>query len=68
MLTRTQKPMSIYVDRQSQQWVVRDGEGQFWVLPQTEQPWMDRRPFQLTEDVELESIPGHYRFLLGLPN
>lgn len=68
MLTYSPKAMSIYVDRESRQWIVRDGEGQFWALPQTDQPWTDRRPFNPTEDMELESIPGHYRFLLGLPN
>ena len=67
MLTLISSRLSLFVDRTSQQWVVKDGDGQFWVLPQTEHPWADRIPFSLTEDTELESIPGHYRSLLGLP-
>ena len=68
MLTLIGNRLSLFVDRASQQWVVKDGDGQFWVLPQTEHPWADRKPYCLMEDTELESIPGHYRFLLGLPN
>jgi hypothetical protein len=68
MLTLRKKAMSIYVDRESRQWIVRDLEGNFWVVPHTDHPWADRQPFCPTEDIALEPVPGHYRFLLGLPS
>ena len=37
--------VSLYVDRASQQWVVRDPEGNFWVLTTTENAWDGRQPF-----------------------
>ena len=67
MLALQKKAMSLYVDRESRQWIVRDTDGDFWVLPHTDHPWDDRSPFFPTEDTSLEPIPGHYRFLLGLP-
>jgi len=67
MLTLPKHSISIYVDHESGQWIVRDGEGSFWSLPHTDRPWDDRQPYYPTEETELEPIPGHYRFLLGLP-
>ena len=67
MLVLQNRAMSIYVDRGSGQWIVRDLEGKFWVVPLTDHPWTDRQPFYPTEETALESVPGHYRFLLGLP-
>lgn len=58
---------SIYVDRARHQWVVRDGDGNFWTVPLTEDPWDHRQPFELTEETELEPVPGHYKSVLGLP-
>lgn len=60
--------VAIYVDKANQQWVVRDGEGEFWVLPMTENPWENRRPFVPGEDTDLEPVPGHYKYMLGLPH
>lgn len=59
--------MSIYVDRSRQQWVVRDREGNLWILPSSENSWEDRQPFVPTEETELEPVPGHYKCVLGLP-
>lgn len=67
MLAVRKPALTIYVDRSSQQWVVRDAEGNIWVLPSTDNPWGDRRPFVSTDDTELEPVPGHYRYMLGLP-
>ncbi len=67
MLSLQKRQVSIYVDRESRQWIVRDAEGNFWVLPHTEHAWDDRQPYHPTEESELESVPGHYRFLLGMP-
>ena len=58
---------ALYVDKASQQWVVRDPEGNFWIVPSAENAWEGRRPFQPTEETELEPIPGHYRSLLSPP-
>lgn len=60
-------PVSIYVDRASQRWVVRDPDGNFWIVPVIDHPWDHRQPVQYTEDMKLELVPGHYKYLLGLP-
>ena len=36
---------ALYVDKASQQWIVRDAEGNFWSLPLTDNPWDERQPF-----------------------
>jgi len=59
--------VSIYVNKAGQQWVVKDSEGNFWSLPSTDNPWDKRQPFMPTEESELEPVPGHYGYLLGLP-
>jgi hypothetical protein len=59
--------VALYVDRTTQQWVVRDPQGSFWLLPAEEDSWQRRRPFQLTEDTDLETVPGHYQYMLNLP-
>lgn len=67
MITERKQVAAIYVDRSSQQWIVRDSEGSFWILPSTNTPWDDRQPFFPAEETELEPVPGHYRYMLGLP-
>jgi len=67
MLAVRKQVVAIYVDRASQQWVVRDGEGNFWMLPPGDNPWDRRQPFEPTEETDLEPIPGHYKYLLRLP-
>ncbi len=59
--------MTIYVDKASHQWIVRDPEGDFWTVPATDKAWEHREPFALTDACELEPVPGHYKYLLGLP-
>ena len=67
MLT-VRKPMAaVFVDRASQQWVVRDPEGHFWSLPSADNPWKQRQPFTPAEGAALEPVPGHYKDMLGLP-
>jgi hypothetical protein len=67
-MIRVRKPhVTLYVDRSSQQWVVLDPEGNFWLLPSAENPWDQRQPFYPTEETELEPVPGHYKHMLGLP-
>jgi hypothetical protein len=67
MLTARNRVVAIYVDRASGQWVVRDTEGLFWILPSTDDPWSDRQPFCPTEETELDPVPGHYKYMLCLP-
>lgn len=41
--------------------------GDFWQLPHTDDPWRDRVPFDPGDGADLEPVPGHYKYLLGLP-
>jgi hypothetical protein len=68
MTTARKQAMSLYVDRgYPANWIVRDGDGRFWVVPPGEGGWERRRPFQPTDETELEAVPGHYLYMLGLP-
>lgn len=67
MMTSARYAVALYVDRATQQWVVRDPDGDFWLLPADDCCWEQRQPFSLTEETELEAIPGHYRYMLNLP-
>ena len=68
MFSSSSRLAAIYVDRScTEHWIVRDPEGSFWIVPSVENAWDNRRPFQPTEETELEPIPGHYRSMLGLP-
>lgn len=66
LLTRKQT-VALYVDRACGKWIVRDPEGNFWIVPSGENGWEQREPFELEEQAELESVPGHYKNLLDLP-
>jgi hypothetical protein len=62
-----QPPVCLYVDRSLPScWVERDGPGAFWMMPVGEQAWERRQPYTLTEDAQLEPVPGHYKYLLGI--
>ena len=67
MVAVTKPVAALYVDKASRQWVVRDPEGNFWSLPSTDNPWDERQPFTPAEETELEPVPGHYKYMLGLP-
>ena len=67
MQPASKRALALYVDKVSQQWVVRDPEGSFWSLPSTDNPWDERQPFFPTEETDLEPVPGHYKDTLGLP-
>ena len=69
MVTLRKNVVNLYVDRASQQWIVLDGEGNFWLVPgECENPWNQRQPFYPNEETALEPVPGHYKYMLGLPN
>jgi hypothetical protein len=62
------KPVcTLYVDRFTKQWVLRDAEGRFWTVPGDrgvrETP---REQFFPTEESELEPVPGHDKHMLGI--
>jgi hypothetical protein len=57
----------LFVDRSSQQWIVRDPEGSLWIVPSVDNAWDHRQPFQPNEETELQQVPGHYKDMLGVP-
>jgi hypothetical protein len=68
MISAPSRMAAIFVDRTcTEHWVVRDPEGNFWIVPPVENAWDYRQPFQPTDETELELVPGHYRPMLGLP-
>jgi hypothetical protein len=68
MVALGKRMVAIFVDRACpERWIVRDAEGSFWTVPPAENPWDLREPFQPTEETELEPVPGHYKYLLGIP-
>jgi hypothetical protein len=68
MSTSSKSPASLFVDKsQPHHWIVQDPEGNFWIVPPVENPWDSREPFHPTEDSDLEPVPRHYKYMLGLP-
>jgi len=68
MMITEKRRASLFVDKACpEHWIVRDPEGNLWVLPSVDNPWDSRWPFVPTEQTELELIPGHYKPMLGLP-
>ena len=67
MLVVRKCTVALYVERSTQKWIVRDPDGNLWIVPSTEDAWDHREPFQPTEDTDLEPVPGHYKYLLQLP-
>lgn len=59
--------VALFVERSCRQWVVRDPEGSFWILPSVNHPWEHRQPFHPTPETNLEPVPGHYKDMLELP-
>ena len=68
--TTGRKPSStLYVDRFTGQWIVRDPEGEFWTVPGSENARVTQRErFFPAEQTELEPVPGHYKHMLGISN
>jgi hypothetical protein len=61
------RKLTLYIDRSKQQWIVRDHDGNFWSVPPVSEAWDQRQPYYPTEETELELVPGHYKYMLGLP-
>ena len=67
MTISAKQAVGLFVDPSYPQWIVRDPDGNFWILPSVENPWDQRQPFYPTAETELEPVPGHYKYLLNLP-
>jgi hypothetical protein len=67
MDSMAKRSVSLFVDRTSQRWVVRDPDGQFWIVPSGDDGWDERPVLDPNADVDLEPIPGHYRYLFKFP-
>jgi hypothetical protein len=67
MTTLRKSLVAVFADRASRQWIVRDPDGNYWLVPSVPDPWDHRRPFQPTEETDLQPVPGHYKDTLGLP-
>jgi hypothetical protein len=67
MTTLPRTKVALYIDPATRQWVVRDPDGNFWLVPSSEDGWEQRQPLEVSEDSELEPVPGHYQYMLGLP-
>jgi hypothetical protein len=67
--TSRRQAVALFADRSSRRWIVRDPEGNFWVLPPVENSWDHREPIQPTDEAaaDFERVPGHYKAMLGLP-
>ena len=63
----TRRLVALFVEKSSQQWIVRDPEGNFWIVPSGEDAWGHRQPFYPTEETELEPVPRHYIYMFDLP-
>ncbi len=67
MLTEKRQVLTLFADRQGQRWIVLDSEGNFWELPEGNDPWAHRQPIIPPDELDLDLVPGHYKPLLGLP-
>jgi hypothetical protein len=67
MTTSRRQVVALFVDRSCRQWIVRDPDGNFWVLPPVDHPWDERQPFDPTSETDLEPVPGHYQDVHGIP-
>ena len=50
MITFSKQRAALFVGRSCQQWIVRDPEGNFWLLPSVENPWGQRQAFHPTAE------------------
>jgi hypothetical protein len=65
LITHSKAAVALYADKAGRQWVARDSDGKFWVLPPGDDLWANRQPFEPAKDAELELMPGHSKYMLG---
>jgi hypothetical protein len=64
----SKQAFSLYVDKTSHHWIVRDTDGNFWMLPSVDDAWDHRQQVDPTTEVmDLEPVPGHYKAMFGVP-
>ena len=67
MVAVRKQAIALFVDRSTQQWIVRDPDGNYWALPGGDDGWEKRQGFEPTSTTDLEPVPGHYKYLLNFP-
>ena len=68
MLTRGKQVASLYVDKTSHQWIVRDPDGDFWTMPCVDSPWEHRELVDPTiGEMDLAPVPGHCKYMFDPP-
>lgn len=67
MIRKRKDLVAVFADRSSQQWIVRDPDGIFWLVPPVINPWDHRQRIEPSDEMDLEPIPGHYKDMIGLP-
>lgn len=67
MVIIRKRKLYLFVDRSSGRWVVQDPDGVFWIIPVLDQAWEHRVLFIPTDESQLEPVPEHYRYVIGLP-
>ena len=68
MFALDRRMVALFVDRtRPEHWIVRDPDGNFWIVPPVDNAWDSRQPFTPTDETELELVPGHYKYMLNLP-
>ncbi len=68
MIGAEKSVVGLYVDKSCpEHWIVRDHQGRFWMMQPGDNAWERRLPYWPTDATELEPIPGHYKYMLGLP-
>jgi hypothetical protein len=68
MSTSGKHRVCLFVDRaHPQHWIVQDADGDFWIVPPGEGAWDNRQRFEPSAETELEPVPGHYKYMVGLP-
>lgn len=66
MMIARKQSTSLYVDRGTGRFVVLDSDGDYWTLPTAQNAWDLREPFSPNDETDLESVPGHYKYMLGI--
>jgi hypothetical protein len=59
--------LQLFVDRARRQWIARDAQGRYWMLPCSDRAWEDRIEVRQRDFTELEPVPTHYKATLCLP-
>ena len=69
MITTEPRVVGLYVAKACpEHWIVRTKRDDDGRSPPGDNSWQRRQPLKPTEEVELEPIPRHYIYMLGLRN